>query len=123
MNFNENEVLTMDMKSIGKRIRECRKKKGWNRETFAEKIGLSTTFTGMLERGEKTPGFETFITILNVLEVSADLILSDVTNVGYTVKSTELSEKLATLNPEARERIFAALSAMIDYEKKNSFLK
>ena len=113
----------MDMKSIGKRIRECRKKKGWNRETFAEKIGLSATFTGMLERGEKTPGFETFITILNVLEVSADLILSDVTNVGYTVKSTELSEKLATLNPEARERIFAALSAMIDYEKKNSCLK
>lgn len=123
MNFNENEVLTMDMKSIGKRIRECRKKKGWNRETFAEKIELSTTFTGMLERGEKTPGFESFIKILNVLEVSADLILSDVTNVGYTVKSTELSEKLSSLPPEARERIFATLNSMIDYEKKHSELK
>ena len=109
----------MDMKSIGKRIRECRKKKGWNRETFAEKIGLSATFTGMLERGEKTPGFETFIRILNVLEVSADLLLADVTKIGYIVKSSELSEKLSILKPEARERIFAALSSMIDYEKNH----
>jgi len=109
----------MDMKSIGKRIRECRKAKGWTQETFAEKVGLSVTFTGMLERGEKTPGFETFITILNVLEVSSDMLLADVTKIGYIVKSSELSEKLSSLNPEGRERIFAALTSMIDYEQKH----
>ena len=68
----------MNSVSIGKRIRSAREHKGWRQEDFAEKIGLSVTYTGMIERGEKVPRLETFVTIANVLGVSADQLLADV---------------------------------------------
>ena len=103
--------------SIGKRIRKVRESKGWRQEDFAEKIGLSVTYTGMIERGEKTPKLETFITIANVLGVSADQLLADVLETGYSVKSSVLSEKIEKLPPVERERIYSVVNAMIDYDK------
>ena len=75
----------MNTSSIGKRIRMYRENKGWRQEDFAEKIGLSVTKTGMIERGEKVPKLETFITIANTLGVSADLLLADVLETGYDI--------------------------------------
>ena len=108
----------MNTSSIGKRIRKIREAKGWRQEDFAERVGLSVTYTGMIERGEKVPKLETFITIANALEVSADLLLSDVLSTGYTVKSSEMTEEIASLPPAERDRIYSVVRAMIDYEKK-----
>lgn len=108
----------MNTSSIGKRIRKYREAKGWRQEDFAERVGLSVTYTGMIERGEKVPRLETFITIANALEVSADLLLSDVLSTGYTVKSSEMTEEIASLPPAQRDRIYNVVKAMIDYEKK-----
>ena len=108
----------MNTSSIGKRIRKIREAKGWRQEDFAERVGLSGTYTGMIERGEKVPKLETFITIANALEVSADLLLSDVLSTGYTVKSSEMTEEIASLPPAERDRIYSVVRAMIDYEKK-----
>ena len=108
----------MNTSSIGKRIRKFREAKGWRQEDFAERVGLSVTYTGMIERGEKVPKLETFITIANALEVSADLLLSDVLSTGYTVKSSEMTEEIASLPPAERDRIYSVVRAMIDYEKK-----
>ena len=108
----------MNTSSIGKRIRKYREAKGWRQEDFAEKIGLSVTYTGMIERGEKVPKLETFITIANVLEVSADLLLADVLLTGYNVKSSEMTEKIASLTPFERDRIYSVVNTMIKFEKK-----
>lgn len=59
-------------------LESTEKNKSWRQEAFAEKIGLSVTYTGMIERGEKIPKLETFIIIATVLEASADLLLADV---------------------------------------------
>ena len=107
----------MDMSSIGKRIRKCREAKGWRQEDFAEKVGLSVTYTGMIERGEKVPKLETFITIANVLEVSADLLLADVLSTGYNIKSSEITEKIASLSPAERDRIYSVVNSMIKFEQ------
>ena len=108
----------MNTSSIGKRIRKYREEKGWRQEDFAEKVGLSVTYTGMIERGEKVPKLETFITIANVLEVSADLLLADVLTTGYNVKSSEITEKISSLSTSERERIYSVINAMIEFEKK-----
>ena len=107
----------MDTSSIGKRIRKYREAKGWRQEDFAEKVGLSVTYTGMIERGEKVPKLETFITIANALGVSADLLLADVLSTGYTVKSSEMTEQISTLPTTAKERIYSVIDAMIRFEK------
>lgn len=108
----------MNTASIGKRIRKYREAKGWRQENFAERIGLSVTYTGMIERGEKVPKLETFITIANVLEVSADLLLADVLSTGYNVKSSEMTEEISSLSPSERDRIYSVVNAMIKFEKK-----
>ena len=108
----------MNTSSIGKRIRKYREAKGWRQEDFAEKIGLSVTYTGMIERGEKVPKLETFITIANALEVSADLLLTDVLTTGYHIKSSEITEEISSLKPSERDRIYSVVNAMIRFEKK-----
>ena len=108
----------MNASTIGKRIRKCREAKGWRQEDFAEKIGLSVTYTGMIERGEKVPKLETFITIANVLEVSADLLLADVLSTGYTVKSSAMTEEISSLPPRERDRIYSVVDSLIAFEKK-----
>ena len=108
----------MNMSSIGKRIRKFREAKGWRQEDFAEKIGLSVTYTGMIERGEKVPKLETFITIANTLEVSADLLLADVLSTGYQTKSSEMTEDISSLAPSERDRIYSVVNAMIQFAKK-----
>lgn len=110
----------MNTSSIGKRIRKQREAKGWRQEDLAEKVGLSVTYTGMIERGEKMPKLETFIRIANVLETSADVLLADVLSTGYNVKSSEITEAISALPPNERERIYNAVQAMIDFAKKNT---
>ena len=107
----------MNTASIGKNIRKVREQKGWRQEDFAEKIGLSVTYTGMIERGEKVPKLETFITIANVLGVSADQLLFDVLDTGYTVKSSSITESIEQLPKTERERIYCVVNAMLDYNK------
>ena len=107
----------MNTSSIGKRIRKYREAKGWRQEDFAEKTGLSVTYTGMIERGEKVPKLETFITIANVLEVSADMLLADVILTGYNIKSSEMTEEISSLTPSERDRIYSVVNEMIRCEK------
>ena len=76
------------------------------------------TYTGMIERGEKVPKLETFITIANALGVSADQLLADVLDTGYHIKSSSMTEKIERLPSTERERIYRVVNAMIDYEQK-----
>ena len=65
----------MNLKPIGKAIKKYRQLHGLRQEQLAEMSGLSTNYIGMLERGEKTPSLETFLTIATSLAVSADMLL------------------------------------------------
>lgn len=103
----------MDFAAIGKNIRKYRKEIGMTQEELAEKAGLSTNYIGGVERGEKTPSLESFISIVNVLGVGADLILCDVIDCGYQVKASVLSDKIAKASPAKRESIFEVVEIML----------
>ncbi len=104
-------------KDIGKRIQECRKKKGYTQDKFAEKLGLSTNFYSALERGVYNIKLELLVTILNELECSADEIFCDVVNKSFAVKSTTLSEKLDRLSPDEQFRIYEVVDTLIKNAK------
>ncbi len=59
----------MKLDTIGKNIRKFRLAKKLRQEDLAEKTDLTTNYIGMVERGEKNPSLETFIKILNALEI------------------------------------------------------
>lgn len=111
----------MKLDSIGKHIRTYRTARKLRQEDLAEKTGLSVTYIGMLERGEKLPSLETFISIVNVLEISADMLLSDVLQSGYTVKNSILNERLSQLSTEDRNKIYDVIDTMITHSKKVNF--
>lgn len=106
-----------NIKTIGQNIKKYRVAKKMRQEGLAELCGLSSNYIGMLERGEKMPSIEAFIRILNALEVSADLVLVDVLDVGYTVKQSVLEEKLEQLPPNEKEKIFDVIDVMIKHSK------
>ncbi len=109
----------MNMDSVGKNIRKYRNSKKMRQEDLAEKAGLSVTYIGMVERAEKIPSIETFVAILNALEVSADMVLHDVLNTGYAVKDSLLNEKLSKVSPDDRQKIYDVIDTMIAHSKQN----
>lgn len=108
----------MTDKAIGRRIRKARESRGWKQETLAEKAGLSVSYIGMIERGEKLPRLETFITLANALGASADILLADVLTTGYTVKNSLLSEKLDKLSDGDRELVYDVIDTVIKHKKR-----
>lgn len=108
----------MKLDTIGKNLRKFREIKKLRQEDLAEKTDLTTNYIGMIERGEKIPSLETFINILNSLGVSADMVLSDVLDNGYTVKDSLLNEKLEKLVPEDRNRIYEVIDTMMKHSKQ-----
>lgn len=108
----------MKLDTIGKNIRKFREAKKMRQEDLAEKAELTTNYIGMIERGEKIPALDTFIKILNALGVSADMVLSDVLDNGYTVKNSMLNEKLEKLVPEDRNKIYEVIDTMMKQSKQ-----
>ena len=60
----------MSLKIFGQRMRELRKQKNLTQSELAEKIGLSTNFIGMVERGERN------ITVMKVFKLAKALDIS-----------------------------------------------
>ena len=103
-------------KRIGKRVKQCRERLGISQEELAEKTGLTANYISTVERGMSFPRCEKLIILLNGLEVSADAIFCDVLEHSTSSKSSELSEKLASLSPQAQKRILQMVELMIQQE-------
>ena len=101
---------------IGKRVKQCRERLGISQEELAEKTGLTANYISTVERGMSFPRCEKLIILLNGLEVSADAIFCDVLEHSTSYKSSELSEKLASLSPQAQKRILQMVELMIQQE-------
>lgn len=109
-------MAVMDFASIGKNIRKVRKDQKKRQEDIAEAAGISVTYYGTIERGEKTPSLEILINIINTLGVSADVILCDVIDADYEIRNSLVGDKLEGLS---RDNV-ALVSDIIDAVKKHS---
>ena len=105
----------MTTDSIGRNIRKYRMEKKMRQEDLAEKTGLSANYIGMLERGEKFPALDTFISILNALGITADAVLCDVLENGYTVKNSLINDKLQSLPEAERNKIYEVIYTLIKH--------
>lgn len=110
---NCREVFSVDRYSIGKNLRQCRLAKKMRQEDLAEKTNLSPNYIGMLERGEKLPALDTFIDILNALDASADVVLADVLNTRYDIKTSLISEKVQKLSSKEQKTVLDIVDAVI----------
>lgn len=109
--------VIMQSKAIGKNIKKYRHLRGLRQEDLAELMDLSPNFISMVERGEKTLSLDSFVRIANVLQVSADMLLADVLDTGYTLKSSLLTEQLESLDKKDREMILDAVETLLRHCK------
>lgn len=105
----------MDYRTIGVNLRNLRIQNKLRQEDVAERANLSVNYVGAVERGERLPSLETFITILNAIGASADVVLSDVLDNGYEVKNSILADKLKTLNKSEIARIYDVIDTLIKH--------
>jgi len=63
-------------KVVGKNIRFYRLAKDFTQEGLAEKVDVSSTYIGYLERGQKSPSLELISTISKALEIEPALLLT-----------------------------------------------
>ena len=70
-------MFAMRYKEIGLKIAYYRKKKEYTQAQLAEKVGISTNYLGMIERGNKGKSFSlgTLFLIAQALEVKPEELL------------------------------------------------
>lgn len=54
---------------LARKIQKIRKEKEWTQEKLAERIGVSTTFIGYVETGQRIPNLKMIYKIANALGV------------------------------------------------------
>lgn len=83
----------MDYRALGKRVRQQRQMAEITQEALAEKAGVSCSFIGHIERGEKKASIETLVCLCNAMGVSPMVLLQD--SLDSSVVSAEGSNRLA----------------------------
>lgn len=64
------EETKKNLKTFGARIQELRKKNNLTQSELAEKIGLSTNFIGMVERGERNTSVDKIFKLAKAFNIS-----------------------------------------------------
>lgn len=94
--------MDMNYKDLGRRIRMLRQKQHMTQEQLAEKIDMSASFLGHIERGTRVSSLETLVKICNVLD----------TNPGYLLAASLTCDAAYTptgLTPEVKEKLCTIL--------------
>lgn len=70
-------MFAMRYKSIGLKIAYYRKKKGYTQADLAQQIGMSVSYLGQIERGNRGKSFslETLYQIADALDIDVDTLL------------------------------------------------
>lgn len=106
----------MDLFQIGKRIKQCRIRQNLTQEGLAEKIDVSPHYIYEIERGSKTMSMLTLYKLSNVLDISADYILTG--NIKDPPNEhDQLSLVLENLPSAQRNDIANIISAILPYIK------
>lgn len=104
-------------KLLGQRIREQRMAQGMSIEALAEAVSIVPHFLGDIERGLKSPSLDTFIRIVNALNVPADLFVRDKCIPSALVVANDFGEKLMALTPRQRLAAEEIMTAVLENVK------
>jgi transcriptional regulator with XRE-family HTH domain len=90
--------------SVGNRIRELRKAKGWTQEQLAEAASLHYSYIGGVERGDRNISLETLEKIIAAFDVPA---IEFFRFEDETQRRKALDEHMALLSSKSAEEIAA----------------
>lgn len=61
--------------TVGEKIQQRRKEKGWSQEDLAEQVGVSRQSISLWEKDQTTPSLENMKTLCRLFQISMDELL------------------------------------------------
>lgn len=104
--------MEMDYRDIGIRIRKARKAAGMSQERLAEAVGVGTTHISHIETGKVLPSMSVFISLLNVLQISADEVVAGNVERSEVQLMKEVQEILETCTLEQRKKLIRVMCSV-----------
>lgn len=110
--------MPVDAMALGKRLRKCRKDRGYTSEKLADAMDVSPIHVRNIEGGARKPSLDALIQMCNILEISPDDLLFD--SLGDYVKGRNvvLAEKFAQLTPGKQDVAMATIDALLALQEK-----
>ena len=101
--------MAINFVQIGKHIGEIRKRRGLSQQKLSEIIDKSPTYVSYIEGGLKCMSLDTFVSIANALQVSADELLKDSIENTIKVSNHEFAVLIADCN-EYKKRVLLSIA-------------
>ena len=113
---------------IGSKIKKLRKKKNLSQEELAKSIGVNPNHLSKLETGKYLPSIAVLKKITEILEVSADYLLSDSDEEAEEIKFEDEAfvEKIRVLNTlegKDKEAILHIIDSILTKKKMQKLLQ
>jgi transcriptional regulator with XRE-family HTH domain len=111
------------LRVLAQRIRALRERQGLTQEDFASRCGISVSFASLLERGERSPSYETLVLVADALETPLSELFRDATDSPYDdpyfLKLLEFARR-RRLSRAQVDRLVAVGDAMFDQMEPKS---
>lgn len=105
------------LQALARRIRSLREREGMTQEDFAQKSGISVSYASLLERGERSPSYETLVQVAAALEISLAELFGELQGTVYDDpyfgRLTDFARRLR-LSRDQVDRLLAVATAMFD---------
>lgn len=86
--------------TLGRRIANCRERRGWTQKTLADRAELSPTFLSEVENDRRAPGSEALLRLAEALGVSLDYLMKGETEAVPVRQPLVLPPELAAAAEE-----------------------
>ena len=103
----------MNRISLGKRLREERIQCGMTQEQGAESINVSTTYIGLIERGERSVTREKLVLLAQCFHVTIDFLLQDSVAPTETIQDRQMLSLWNAATGQQRDMILSIIQSVI----------
>lgn len=104
----------MDRVALGKRLREERMQCGLTQEQVAESVNVSTTYIGLIERGERSVTLEKLVLLAQCFHVTVDFLLQDSIAPTETMQDRQLLSLWKAATKQERDMILSIAQSVIN---------
>lgn len=105
----------MDKNTLGKRLFELRKTRGWSQPDVGKKIGTSGAIIGRYERGEMTPSIDVVKKFAEAFGVTLDYLVAEGAQPAALQDARMLQrlKAIESLSAEERERLLYVVDGLL----------
>ena len=108
----------MDRHLLGKRLREARIRSGLTQEQTAENINVSTTYIGLVERGERSITLEKLVLLAQCFHTTVDYLLSDSLSAAESPQDNRMHLLWNSASPSEKDLILSIMQSILDHSNQ-----